>query len=193
VNPTSLGAPWVRALASPYLRGYRPVLQGTGGLRGYWFVHPASLFAKLTGKSSSGSPPFQKAVGFFMGYLVADEGFRSLKPAPPECLVFAFAVPVGGDLHRVLVAERESLVRRTFDYIRLLTHRPPRFIFQENEIACMVRHHSMRDWPRHKHDHFSRNFFIETLAWLVRSAIVRKFLAETPLGPGPVGESNAKA
>ncbi len=42
----------------------------------------------------------------------------------------------------------------------------------------MVRHQSMRDWPPEKYEHFSRNFFIETLAWLVRSGTVRKLFAE---------------
>jgi hypothetical protein len=41
----------------------------------------------------------------------------------------------------------------------------------------MVRHRTMRDWPEGKYRHFSRNFFIETLAWLVRSGLIRK-LAE---------------
>jgi hypothetical protein len=36
----------------------------------------------------------------------------------------------------------------------------------------------MRAWPREKFEHFSRNFFIETLAWLVRSGLVRKLLSE---------------
>jgi hypothetical protein len=36
----------------------------------------------------------------------------------------------------------------------------------------------MRDWPRGKYEHFSRNFFIESLAWLVRSGLVRKLPVE---------------
>jgi hypothetical protein len=42
----------------------------------------------------------------------------------------------------------------------------------------MTRHASMREWPRGKYEHFSRNFFIESLAWLVRSGLVRKLLEE---------------
>jgi hypothetical protein len=30
----------------------------------------------------------------------------------------------------------------------------------------------MREWPPEKYQHFSGNFFIETLAWLVRSGLV---------------------
>jgi len=69
-------------------------------------------------------------------------------------------------------------MRKTFHYIRWLTHRPPRFAFFDREIAAMVRHNSMRDWPPNKYQHFSRNFFIETLAWLVRSGLVGKLREE---------------
>ena len=42
----------------------------------------------------------------------------------------------------------------------------------------MARHASMEDWPPEKRKHLSRNFFIETLAWLVRSGLVRKLREE---------------
>ncbi|MHB8540508.1 MAG: hypothetical protein ACYDCD_06145 [Candidatus Acidiferrales bacterium] len=102
-------------------------------------------------------------------------------PEPPECLVFAWVGPVGGSLHRRLVVEPGSLVRKTFEYIRWLTHRPPRFVFHEKELPAMARHGSMRVWPAEKHQHLSRNFFIETLAWLVRSGLVRKVRDEAVL------------
>ncbi len=170
--------PWIRTLAAPYLRGYRAARERRGSLRGYWFLHPKSVATTESHRAKTAIPTFEAAAGFFVGYLIAEDGFQSLSPAPPECLVFAFAAPVGSELHRSLVAEKGSLLRRTFDYIRLLTHRPPRFVFQEKEFAALVRHLAMRDWPRPKCDHLSRNFFIETLAWLVRSALVRKILAE---------------
>ncbi|MGH9792066.1 MAG: hypothetical protein ACRD5W_12725, partial [Candidatus Acidiferrales bacterium] len=40
-------------------------------------------------------------------------------------------------------------------------------------------------WPPEKYQHYSRNFFIETLAWLVRSGLVRRLAAEAPV-PRPV-------
>jgi hypothetical protein len=164
-------AAWIRTLAQPYLKGYRPVAARRGSLRGYWFLHPASaLVERCTAR--------RPALGFFVGYLVKAEGFAYLEPAPPECLVFAFVEPVGGASHRRLVADPEGLVRKTSSYIRWLTHRPPRFAFFEERPVALVRHISMRAWPREKYDHFSRNFFIETLAWFVRSAVVRKLLAE---------------
>ncbi len=119
-------------------------------------------------------------MGFFVGYLIDSKGLAFFGPTPPECLIFAFVDPVAGAAHGRLVREPGSLVRKTFEYIRWLTHRPPRFVFHEDESAAMVRHVSMRDWPGEKFEHYSRNFFIETLAWLVRSGLVRRLLAESP-------------
>jgi hypothetical protein len=152
---------WIRPLAAPYLRGYRARAQRSGSLRGYWFEVPRSRR------------------GFFVGYLVAPDDFPFLEPQAPECLVFAYVAPVGSALHRRLVRAAESLLRKSFSYIRCLTHRLPRFAFFEDKLPTLVRHRSMRDWPAEKHEHFSRNFFIETCAWLVRSGLVRK-LRETP-------------
>jgi hypothetical protein len=190
-----IDAAWVRDLAKPYLRGYRPVAARENSLRGFWFLHPQALRAR---KSSFSTP----TIGFFVGYLVDEmdvknekkaedkkdeknaQNFAFLKPVPPECLVFAFILPVGKELHRRLVADPDSLVRKTATYIRWLTHRPPHFVFLDNESIALVRHQSMREWPREKYQHFSRNFFIETLAWLVRSALVRRLLAEPLKGKG---------
>jgi len=115
-----------------------------------------------------------------VGYLLRGEGFAYLPPDVPECLVFAFVHPAGGPVHGRLVREPGSLVRKTSVYIGWLTHRPPRFAFQEAELAALSRHFSMRAWPPAQRRHDSRNFFIETLAWLVRSGLVRGLLAEAP-------------
>lgn len=144
-------------------------------------------------------------MGFFVGHLMDSRGFAFLGPQLPECLVFAFVDPVAGVTHDRLVSEPGSLVRKTFEYIRWLTHRPPRFVFHENESAAMVRHVSMLDWPAEKYEHFSRNFFIETLAWLVRSGLARRLRAEPLSGSrsgngvpersarAPSGDSTTKA
>jgi len=137
-------------------------------------VHrPASLQANKSGKPSK-----EPAVGFFVGYLEELAGYEYLRPQLPECLVFAFVDPAAGAEYRRLVAEPGSLLRKTFEYIRWLTHRPPRFEFHEGEIVVMVRHQSMRGWPVEKYQHFSGNFFTETLAWLVRSALIRRLRNE---------------
>jgi hypothetical protein len=151
------------------------VVEHRGSLCGYWFLHPRGNGALL---GASGGGKSSASAAFFVGYLISEVGFTFLALRPPECVVFVSLAPVDGDLHHALVLEKDSLVRKTFDYIRLLTHRPPRFVFHQSEAAAMVRHQSMRDWPPEKYEHFSRNFFIETLAWLVRSGIVRKLLAE---------------
>ena len=165
---------WIRTLAAPYLKGYKPVVANGGRLRGYWFL--ASAEARLRkGSTLAEKPPVSgQSAGFFVGYLMDDDGYSFFSPEPPECLVFAWITPVGGTLHRRLVMQPGSLVRKTFEYIRWLTHRPPRFVFHEKELPAMARHASMRVWPPEKHRHLSQNFFIETLAWLVRSGLVRK-------------------
>ena len=94
--------------------------------------------------------------------------------------MFCWIEPAGSAFHRRLVQEPDSLVRRTAEYIRWLTHRPPRFELFPEECAALVRHASMRDWPSGKLQHMSQNFFIETLAWLVRSALVRRLAADRP-------------
>jgi hypothetical protein len=171
----SLAWGWTRSLATPYLRGYRAIAEKRGSLRGFWFLHPDSEGSPWQAVASSVNGA---AAGFFVGYLISPERFEYLSPQPPECLAFVFLAPAGGTLHNRLVQENGSLVRKTFDYIRLLTHRPPRFFLHDAELATMTRHQSMREWPVEKYEHLSRNFFIESLAWLVRSGIVRKLLAE---------------
>jgi hypothetical protein len=158
---------WIVPLAEPYLRGYQPVAERTASLVGYRFLaQPPAAPGKRRPKSPSLS-------GFFVGYLHSAEDFSFLRPDPPECLVFWFVKPVGGALHRRLVTQPQSLARHTTEYIRWLTHRPPRFEFYDRERSTLVRHDSMQSWPREKHEHLSRNFFIETMAWLVRSGLVR--------------------
>lgn len=185
-SPSSISSAWIQPLAKPYLRGYRAVAERRGSLRGYWFLHPGS------DRGTPGKRQSAAQAGFFVGFLVAPADFGFLSPETPECVVFTFVRPVGGPLHRRLVRRPQSLLRKTFVYIRWLTHRPPRFAFYEDQLPAMVRHLSMRDWPRDKYEHFSRNFFIEALAWLVRSGLVRKLLAEAPGPTAPGGSRPAK-
>ncbi len=177
MNSTKLSIGWIRPLATPYLHGYRPLAQRSGSLRGYWFLRPEGKRKHKPRMGPMGLEGSRTQLGFFAGYLVAPKGYAFLRPQPPECLVFAFVHPVGGAVHRRLVCGPDAPWRKTFTYIRWLTHRPPRFAYYENERAALVRHLSMRDWPAEKYEHFSRNFFVETLAWLVRSGLVRHLLA----------------
>ena len=174
-----LAADWIPSLAEPYLRGYSPVLERGRGLRGYWFTRAADVAKKTRQKSSRAGPAKKNTLGFFAGYLINGERWAFLNAQEPECLVFAFVLPVGGPLHKRLVSRPDSLVRGTFEYIRWLTHRRPRFQHYDSQTPAMIRHCSIREWPLERYEHFSRNFFIETLAWLVRSGLVRKFLSES--------------
>jgi hypothetical protein len=164
---------WIRKLAAPYLRGYRAVRETRGALRGYRFFVPAA-------------PDTRARRGFFVGHLIDPADHRFLRPQPPESIVFAFIEPVSSASYRRLVTEEGSLLRRTAEYIGWLTHRPPRFALFEGRDAVLIRHFSMQGWPPEKHQHFSGNFFIETLAWLVRSGLVRKLISES-------GENGRKA
>ncbi|HEX4642216.1 MAG TPA: hypothetical protein VH161_02075, partial [Candidatus Acidoferrales bacterium] len=107
--------------------------------------------------------------GFFVGYILEGARHEFLQPQTPECVVFAFVEPVDSTTYRRLVSQKGSLLRRTAEYISWLTHRPPRFALFEKRDTVLIRHLSMREWPPDKFQHFSGNFFIETLAWLVRS------------------------
>ena len=176
-SPSRIPTGWIRTLAKPYLRGYGPVAERAGSLRGYWFLRPGASRAKKP-KRGLRKQSSRTIVGFFVGYLLRAQDFAFLSPEVPECLVFVSVQPLGGPLHRRLVRRQDSMVRETFEYIGWLTHRPPRFAFYGDHVAAMVRRQTMRDWPREKYEHFSRSFFIETLAWLVRSGLVRALLAE---------------
>ena len=81
-------------------------------------------------------------------------------------------------MHRRLVSEPDSLMHRTAEYIRWLTHHPPRFELFTEEKAALVRHVPTQQWPASRTEHYARNFAIETLAWLVRSALVRRLPSE---------------
>ncbi len=164
---------WIAELAEPYLRGYTPVREEGPDLQGYWFEAPVgdgrSGRPKRDGNRKAG-----RRFGFFVGYLLRAGKFPFLNAETPECLVFVTLGHPGNDLHEKLVAPSESLLHRTHTYIGWLTHRPPRFAFFGDQFITLVRHRTMRDWPEEKYAHFSRNFFIESLAWLVRSGLVRK-------------------
>lgn len=175
---------WIRDLAAPYLKGYRPVAAEEPGLEGFWFIADASAVSErnTSDRASQRNAKNNESVGFFVGYLLdGAPGYSFLKPEPPECVVFAWVSPAGSPLHERLVKQPGSLVRKIFEYIRWLTHRPPRFVFHEAEAGAMARHASMAAWPPEKRQHLSRNFFIETLAWLVRSGLVRKLADEAAL------------
>ena len=177
---------WIAPLAEPYLRGYTPILERGASLSGYRFLVPGFAASRANHLAdASRRPKGALSAGVFVGFLGQPSPLTFLRSQPPECLVFCWAGPVGSPFHRRLVQEPESLLRRTAEYIRWLTHRPPRFELFPDERVVLVRHASMRDWPAGKLRHLSQNFFIETLCWLVRSALVRRLAAERAGKPAP--------
>ncbi len=167
---------WIAQLAEPYLRGYGPREVNEAGLAGCWF-------------DAGGTTRGEGECGFFAGFLKDPKRYPYLQAHTPACLVFVWFREPGGELHKRLVAVQGSLLRKTHEYIRWLTHRPPRFALFENEFVTLVRQQPLRDWPPDKYAHYARNFFIETLAWLVRSGLVKKLNDDLESGsPGGGGE-----
>lgn len=180
---------WIPSLAEPYLRGYTPQFQKRDSLLGYRFLaqhlDPPLQVRKRGGASKNDS------AGFFIGYLLDNRGMSFLKARPPEFLVFCFIEPLDSRLRRRLVSQPDSLMRRTAEYIRWLTHRLPRFELFADDHAALVRHVPTQGWPQGRTDHYARNFTIETLAWLVRSALVRRLPEELAAFSPPASRSRA--
>ena len=82
-------------------------------------------------------------------------------------------------------------MRRTAEYVRWLTHHPPRFELYADQHAALVRHIPTREWPGGRIEHYARNFTIETLAWLVRSALVRRLPDEIALSSYSASKSRS--
>jgi hypothetical protein len=162
---------WIPSLAEPYLRGHAPQFESGNTLLGYRFLAQSSAAWPTSSKRAGGRGV---SAGYFIGYLLDAKKMPSLKAVPPEFLIFCFIEPVRGRVHQRLVSEPGSLVRRTAEYIRWLTHHPPRFELFADEAAALVRHIPVSEWPADRIEHYARNFTIETLAWLVRSALVRR-------------------
>jgi hypothetical protein len=169
-------------------------LESGNSLLGYRFLAQPSVDLSPSPKTSRQSAAQAASAGFFIGYLLDTRGFAFLKAAPPEFLAFCFVEPLGGRWHRRLVSEADSLMRRTAEYIRWLTHHPPRFELFAEEHTALVRHVSTQEWPAGRTEHYARNFSIETLAWLVRSALVRRLPGEmaASLHPGKKGRAARK-
>ncbi|HXN24124.1 MAG TPA: hypothetical protein VOA41_15390 [Candidatus Dormibacteraeota bacterium] len=163
---------WIAALSEPYLRGYPPRKVREEELQGYWFVAPETAVKQRL--KNHRNKRLQAPYGFFVGYIRSAGKYGHLKLEVPECSVFAWFAEPGGAEHARLVEAPGSLLRKTHIYIGWLTHRAPRFALYTDQFITLVRHRTMLDWPEAKRAHYSRNFFIETLAWLVRSGLVKK-------------------
>jgi hypothetical protein len=182
---------WIPSLAEPYLRGYAPQFQSGRSLLGFRFLAQNSAPLPRSSKKAQRTASESASAGFFIGYLRESRQMPFLKAVPPEFLVFCFIEPLGGPFHRRLVSEPDSLMRRTAEYIRWLTHRPPRFELHTEGHTALVRHVPTQEWPVGRAEHYARNFAIETLAWLVRSALVRRLPGELAASLSPASKSRA--
>jgi hypothetical protein len=182
---------WIPSLAEPYLRGYVSHFETGNSLLGCRFLAQPSVASPPSRKKVRPLASETGAAGFFIGYLLDHRGLPFLKSTPPEFLVFCFVEPLGGRLHRRLVGEPDSLMHRTAEYIRWLTHHTPRFELFTEEKAALIRHVPTQQWPATRTKHYARNFAIETLAWLVRSALVRRLPSEVTASSPPASNRRA--
>jgi hypothetical protein len=89
----------------------------------------------------------------------------------PECVVGAFARPMRSALHRKLVGAKGSLFRVTFQRIAKYTARAPRWELRERAELALARRAPLAAFPQDDREKYARNFFIESLALLVRSGL----------------------
>lgn len=160
---------WLPELAAGYLREFpecKPVQRGS--VWGY-------LYERKEGRTS---------VGFFAGFLTArPRGAPRSSPTPlepPACAIFAYVKPAGSPLHRKLIAQPGSLFRRSFELLTKYTTRRPRFEFSEKGPWALIRHAPLAGFPAGDREKYARNFFVETLALVVRSNLPAK-LGSAPL------------
>lgn len=158
-----ISCPWLAELAAGYLREFGiPLPVRRKSLWGY-------EFARRRGGCK---------LGFFVGLLTPPRGraaaFPSSQARTPECGVFAFVRPVASRLHGRLVQREASLFRRSYELLTKYTNRRPRFEFHEESGAALIRHVPLAEFPARRRELYARNFFMETLALVVRSGLAAK-------------------
>ncbi|MFQ5724294.1 MAG: hypothetical protein ACE5G6_07345 [Terriglobia bacterium] len=119
--------------------------------------------------------------GIFVGFLLREPNWARgpFAPAfnPPECAVFAFVEPAEGKLHQRWVRAPGSLFRCRYELLTKYTARPPRWEFREAQGPALARRVALAAFPRRERAKYARNFFMESLALLLRSGLPGK-LAE---------------
>lgn len=168
VTDPPVSSPWLPELAQGYLRRFEKVKPlRERGLWGY----------TLESRGAQGR------CGFFVGFILA-AGRKPGAPHPaelPECAVFAYVRPPRSALHKRLVRDAASPIRRAYELLTKYTNRRPRFEFHEKDWRALVRHVPLAAFPAGEEEKFARNFFMETLALLLRSGLPEK-LAVLPVG-----------
>ncbi|MDA2913183.1 hypothetical protein MYX77_04350 [Acidobacteriia bacterium AH_259_A11_L15] len=158
-NRPPIPADWLEELAAGYLLQFRVVPERRRALWGY-------SFTRAGGKGRA---------GIFVGFLTREPNWARgpFAPAfnPPECVVFAFVEPAEGRLHQRWVRAPGSLFRSSYELLTKYTARPPRWEFREAQGPALVRRVALAEFPPRERAKYARNFFMETLAILVRSGL----------------------
>lgn len=168
VSLPPIPCPWLPELAQGYLRRFdkvRPLRD-----RGLWGY-------TLETRRARGS------FGFFVGFILPRKR-RPRTQHPPElaeCVVFAYVRPPRSALHKRLVRDATSPIRRAYELLTKYTNRWPRFEFHEKDWRALARHVPLAAFPAGEEEKYARNFFTETLALLLRSGLPGK-LAGLPVG-----------
>ncbi|MGH9862923.1 MAG: hypothetical protein ACRD35_05805 [Candidatus Acidiferrales bacterium] len=150
---------WLEELAAGYLRQYETIrAEQRSGFWGYAFT-PGGR---------------RRQVGFLVGFLIGEPKLAARTRVAvhlPECAVGAFVRPAGSRLHQRLVRQKASPFRRGFERLSKYSARRPRFEFYENDWRAILRHVPLAAFPPGEEEKYARNFFIESLALLVRSGL----------------------
>ena len=165
MTASPVSCPWLPELAGGYLRRFEKVKSlRARGLWGY----------TLESRGARGR------FGIFVGFYLATGGPRGASPRRglPECAVFAYARRPRTLLHRKLVRQPGSPFRRACELLTKYTNRRPRFEFHEQDWRALVRHVPLAAFPASEEEKYARNFFMETLALLVRSGLPEKLATE---------------
>ena len=136
----------LRELAAGYLRGFKSYPEQTDERWGYCFVRRRA----------------RQEAGVFVGFL---------SPQAPECVVAAFARPARSALHKKMVGAKESLFRVSHQRVAKYTPRAPRWELRERAELALARRTPLEAFPADDAEKYARNFFIESLALLVRSGL----------------------
>lgn len=160
-RPLPLGGD-LRELAAGYLRGFKSFPEQTKERWGYCFVPKRA----------------RHQAGIFVGFLTAaPRGREASALHPPECVVGAFVRPARSALHKKLVSAKGSLFRVSFQRVAKYTARNPRWELRERAELALARHAPLTAFPADDVEKYARNFFIESLAVLVRSGLPAALLA----------------
>lgn len=164
-----LACSWLRPLAEGYLGPFEVRRRTSTGLWGHFFERRVSRIR----------------TGIFVGFLTGRSRlFRHLNAQPPECVVAAFVQPPSSSAHDRLVRRSGSLFRQSYGLLDRYTPTRPRFEFREEAAAAIARHVPLTSFPGRLRARYARNFFIETLALLVRTRLPDYLRAERLSGAG---------